>query len=70
MIELELVRRAKAGDSAALSELLAGHSTRAYRVALHVLRNQADAEDAIQNAFVKALSNLVRFGGQCPCSWA
>ena len=66
MIELELVRRAKAGDNAALSELLAGHSTRAYRVALHVLRNQADAEDAIQNAFVKAFSNLARFDERRP----
>ncbi len=66
MTEPELVRRAKAGDSAALSELLAGHSTRAYRVALHVLRNQADAEDAIQNAFVKAFSNLVRFDERRP----
>ena len=61
MTEQELVRRAKTGSRAALGELLDAHATRAYRVALHILANKADAEDATQNAFVKAFTQLGRF---------
>ena len=61
MTEQELVRRAKTGNRAALGELLDAHATQAYRVALHILGNKADAEDATQNAFVKAFTQLGRF---------
>ncbi len=60
MTEPELVRLAKAGDRSAMTELLSAHATQAYRLALHMVRNQADAEDASQNAFVKAFTNLDR----------
>ena len=59
--ELDLVRRAKGGDEAAMTELLSVHSQQAYRLALHILRNRADAEDATQNALVKAFTELNRF---------
>ncbi len=61
MINPDLVRRAKKGDRSALAELLDAHATQAYRLALNILRNQADAEDAVQNASVKAFTNLGRF---------
>ena len=61
MTEQELVRRARAGNRAALGELLDAHAAQAYRVALHILGNKADAEDATQNAFVKAFTQLGRF---------
>ena len=61
MTEQELVRRARAGNRAALEELLDAHAAQAYRVALHILGNKADAEDATQNAFVKAFTQLGRF---------
>ena len=61
MTEQDLVHKAKAGDRAAFGELLDTHATRAYRVALHVLGTRADAEDATQNAFVKAFTQLGRF---------
>ena len=64
MTELELVRQAKAGDRAAMTELVSAHFTQAHRLALHILRSQADAEDATQNAFVKAFTNLRRFDEQ------
>ena len=57
----DLVRRAKKGDRIALAELLDAHAAQAYRLALHILRNQADAEDAVQNASIKAFTNLGRF---------
>ena len=65
-MDMELVRRAKAGDRSAMTELLGAHATQAYRLALHIVRNQADAEDAIQNAFVKAFTNLDRFDERRP----
>ena len=61
MTEQELVCRARAGNRAALEELLDAHAAQAYRVALHILGNKADAEDATQNAFVKAFTQLGRF---------
>ena len=64
MTEQDLIRRAKAGNRAAAGELLSAHATQAYRLALHIVRNQADAEDATQTAFVKAFTNLRRFDEQ------
>ena len=55
MTELELVRRAKAGDRPAMTELVSAHFAQVHRLALHILRNEPDAEDATQNTFVKAL---------------
>ncbi len=66
MTEQELIRRAKAGDRAAVAELLGAHATQAHRLALHIVRNQADAEDATQTAFVKAFTNLGRFDERRP----
>ncbi len=66
MTEQELVRRAKAGDRAAVAELLGAHATQAHRLALHIVRNQADAEDATQTAFIKAFTNLGRFEERRP----
>ena len=44
-----------------MSELVTKHFTQVHRLALHVLRNEADAEDATQDAFIKAFTNLGRF---------
>ena len=66
MTEQDLIRRAKAGNRAAAGELLSAHATQAYRLALHIVRNQADAEDATQTALVRAFANLRRFDEQRP----
>ena len=66
MTELELVRRAKAGDEAAMTELVGDHVQQAHRVAQHILHEKADAEDAVQNAFVKAFRSLERFDKRRP----
>ena len=66
MTEAELVRLAKAGDRSAMTELLSAHATQAYRLALHIVRNTADADDATQNAFVKAFTKLDRFDERRP----
>ena len=46
MTELELIRRAKAGDRPAMTELVSAHFAQVHRLALHILRNEPDAEDA------------------------
>jgi len=66
LTEPELIRRAKAGDRQAMTELLSVHATQAYRLGLNITHNKADAEDAVQNAFVKAFTNLNRFDESRP----
>jgi DNA-directed RNA polymerase specialized sigma24 family protein len=49
-----------------VAELLGAHATQAHRLALHIVRNQVDAEDATQTAFVNAFTNLGRFDERRP----
>src|SRR5258708_24473154 len=50
-----LVAKAKSGHEGAFGELYKRHQPRTYRTALRILRNQQDAEDAVQMAFQRAL---------------
>lgn len=59
-----LLARAKAGDGEAFGALLAEVRPRAMAVALKVLRNPDDAEDAVQDAFLKIWRYLARFEGR------
>ena len=59
-----LLEQAVAGDREALGELFARHRSLAYRVAYRLLGNEADALDAVQDAFVKALTRLPSFQGR------
>jgi RNA polymerase sigma-70 factor (ECF subfamily) len=53
-----LVERARRGDAAAFESLVRKHYRAAYAVALGVLGSAMDAEDACQDAFVRALERL------------
>lgn len=53
-----LVKRARRGDAAAFESLVRKHYRAAYAIALGVLGSAMDAEDACQDAFVKALERL------------
>ncbi len=55
-----LVRRARAGDIAAFDSLVATRIDRCYRLAWSILLNEADAADAVQDAFVAAWRQLPR----------
>jgi RNA polymerase sigma-70 factor, ECF subfamily len=61
--DLALIQRAVAGESEAHAQLFATHSPKLYRVALAVLRNKEDAEDAVQDAWHRAYSRLHTFEG-------
>ena len=65
---LKLAELAKAGDRAALGELLEAMRPRAMAAALKVLRNQDDAEDAVQEAFVKIWRCIASFEGRSSVS--
>jgi RNA polymerase sigma-70 factor (ECF subfamily) len=59
--EQALVERAKRGDVDAYEALLHEHERFAYRLAYLITRDAGDAEDALQEAFVKAFRALGRF---------
>jgi RNA polymerase sigma-70 factor, ECF subfamily len=60
-----LVARAARGDQPALEQLFARYRDAAFRVAYRLLGNAEDALDAVQDGFIKALTNLPRFEGRC-----
>jgi RNA polymerase sigma factor (sigma-70 family) len=62
----ELVDLAKRGDADAYMQLVVRHQRLAQRVAFVITRSTAEAEDASQEAFVKAYYALGRFRGGAP----
>jgi RNA polymerase sigma-70 factor, ECF subfamily len=62
--ELALVRAAKAGDDSAFEELVRRYDRNVFRIAQHITQNREDAEDVVQDAFLKAYQNLGQFQGQ------
>jgi RNA polymerase sigma factor (sigma-70 family) len=65
-IEQALIARAREGDPAAYEDLVRLHQDIAFRTAFVVTRSAADAEDAAQEAFVKAYRALDRFRAGAP----
>lgn len=61
--EAALVARAKAGDTAAFTELVNKYERKVYRVARNITQNEEDAEDVLQESFLKAYSHLDGFEG-------
>ncbi len=61
--EAGLLRDARAGDRAALGELLRRHERRLFNVALGIVRHHGDAEDVTQDALVKVVQKLDDFRG-------
>lgn len=60
----QLLARSQAGERPALDELFRRFRQPAYRVAYRLLGNEADALDAVQEGFVKALTHLQGFQGR------
>jgi RNA polymerase sigma-70 factor, ECF subfamily len=61
--ELILVERARAGDDLAFTELLHRYERKILRLAKNITQNDEDAEDVLQETFLKAYSHLDKFKG-------
>jgi RNA polymerase sigma-70 factor (ECF subfamily) len=64
--ERALIERARQGDREAFAALVRTHIEHAMRLALRVLRDTEDAEDAVQDAFLLALRGIERFDASRP----
>ena len=61
--ELSLVQAAKKGDLEAFSDLVKRYDRNIFRIAQHITHNEDDAQDVVQEAFLKAYQNLEQFQG-------
>jgi len=64
----QVVARVLAGDTALYELLMRRHNQRLYRVARAILRDDAEAEDVMQDAYVRAYQNLGTFEGRAKFS--
>ena len=62
--DAEVVERARRGDHAAFRILVERYEGRAYRLAVRVMRDEEEARDVVQDAFLKAYRSLDRFQGR------
>lgn len=66
--DTELVRRALARDEAAIRAILQANNRRLFRIARGILRNDSEAEDVVQEAYIRALTHLDGFRGDSSLS--
>lgn len=64
----QVVTRVLAGETALYELLMRRHNQRLYRIARAVLRDDAEAEDVMQDAYVRAYQNLASFEGRAKFS--
>ena len=62
--ELALVQAAKKGDISAFEQLVKRYDRNIFRIAQHITQNREDAEDVVQDAFLKSYQNLEQFQEQ------
>src|SRR6202035_307360 len=63
-----LVEVAKSGNRSAFAELWRRHSKTAFKNVYRITKNRADAEDVIQDAWIRALVHLTGFDGRAAFS--
>ena len=66
--DAELVKRALARDEAAVRAILKANNRRLYRLARGILRNDTEAEDVVQETYVRAFTHLADFRGESSLS--
>jgi RNA polymerase sigma-70 factor, ECF subfamily len=66
--DVELVRRALARDETAVRAIMQANNRRLYRLARGILRNDGEAEDVVQEAYVRAFTHLESFRGDSSLS--
>ena len=62
--EAQLIERARLKDRAAIRLIVKQHNRRLYRIARSIVRDDSEAEDVLQEAYVRAFSNLDAFRGE------
>ena len=63
-----VVERVLAGDTALYEVVMRRYNTRLYRVARSILKNDGEAEDVMQDAYVRAFQHLGQFAGRAKFS--
>ena len=63
-LDYALIRRVARGQEDALAELIRRHQSRLFHLAFHLLKDRMDAEDALQEVFVKVYEHAHRFEPQ------
>jgi len=63
-----LVRQALTRDAAAFRAIMQRHNRRLYRIARSILRNESEAEDAVQETYIKAFTHLHSFRAESSLS--
>jgi RNA polymerase sigma-70 factor (ECF subfamily) len=66
--DTELIERILSGDWRAMETLMRQHNRTLYRTARAILRDDAEAEDAVQEAYIRAYRNLGTFRGESKLS--
>ena len=66
--EQEFVKELKSGSEAAFNRLITENQTKVYRIALSVVKNQADAEDIAQEVFIRIYTSINNFKGNSSLS--
>lgn len=61
--EAEVLSQAREGDTRAFAELVRRYEGKIFRLALHITQNREDAEDVLQETFLKAYEHLDQFQG-------
>src|SRR5262245_63108260 len=61
--DIELVHRALDRDEAAVRTILKANNRRLFRLARGILRNDSEAEDVVQETYVRAFTHLAEFRG-------
>ena len=61
--DLDLVRRARARDEGAIRAIMQANNRKLYRIARGILRNDSEAEDVVQETYVRAFTHLESFRG-------
>jgi RNA polymerase sigma-70 factor, ECF subfamily len=62
--DAELVRRARERDEVAIRAILQSNNRRLYRLARGILRNDSEAEDVVQETYLRAFTHLEDFRGE------
>lgn len=60
----EVVRRVREGETALFEIIMRRYNQRLYRMARAILRDDAEAEDVMQDAYVRAYQHLAQFAGR------